>query len=63
MKIEDKKERIKLTGEVPSPINPPDGCKFVKRCSEAMEICSKERPKWIEVSPERFVACHKYSQA
>lgn len=63
MKEEDQHERIKLTGEVPSPINPPDGCKFVKRCNEAMEICHKDRPKWIEVAPDRYVACHKYCQA
>lgn len=62
MKKEDRNERIKLTGEVPSPINPPEGCKFVKRCSEAMDCCHKDRPKWVEVSPDRFVACHKYSK-
>ena len=51
-------ERIMLQGEVPSPINPPSGCKFRTRCQYAMDICAKECPKLIEVSPERFVACH-----
>ncbi len=60
VKVEDRHDRIKLTGEVPSPINPPEGCRFVKRCHEAMAICHKERPTWIEVEPERYVACHKY---
>lgn len=60
VKAEDKQERIKLTGEVPSPINPPEGCKFVKRCQEAMDICHKKRPTWIEIEPDRYVACHKY---
>ncbi len=63
VKAEDKGERIKLTGEVPSPINPPEGCKFVKRCHAAMPICSELRPKWIEAAPDRYVACHLYTQA
>ena len=56
--VESSRERIKLEGEVPSPINPPPGCKFVKRCPYAMEKCSKEAPLLKEVKPEHFVACH-----
>lgn len=49
-----------LTGEVPSPINPPSGCPFHTRCDQCMEICSKERPEYREVTPGHFVACHLY---
>ena len=55
---EATRERIKLEGEVPSPINPPPGCKFRPRCRYAMDICEKEAPKLIEVKPNHFVACH-----
>lgn len=57
---ENEAKRIKLEGEVPSPINPPPGCKFVKRCKFAKSICSDTRPIWKEVEPEHFVACHLY---
>ncbi|MEF9990671.1 MAG: ATP-binding cassette domain-containing protein [Romboutsia sp.] len=55
---ESTRERIKLEGEVPSPINPPPGCKFKQRCSQAMDLCSKETPLLKEVRPNHFVACH-----
>ena len=58
----EKKERIKLEGEVPSPIDPPPGCKFRGRCRYAMEICAKENPKLAEVESEHFVACHLCEQ-
>lgn len=58
--FEEERQRIKLEGEVPSPINPPVGCKFVKRCKHAMDICSKETPKIKEVEKDHFVACHLY---
>ena len=51
-------ERIKLEGEVPSPINPPPGCKFRGRCRYAMDICAKEAPQLLEIEPNHFVACH-----
>ncbi len=57
---QEAKSRIKLEGEVPSPIDPPKGCKFVKRCKCAMKVCSDIRPEWKEVEPEHFVACHLY---
>lgn len=58
---EAARQRIKLEGEVPSPINPPPGCKFRKRCRYAMDICEKEAPTLKEVEPGHFVACHMCS--
>ena len=56
------RERIKLEGEVPSPIDPPPGCKFRPRCRYAMDICAKEAPQLLEVEPNHFVACHLCQQ-
>lgn len=56
----EKKARIKLEGEVPSPINPPAGCAFAPRCRECMEICKREKPAFREVEPDHWVACHLY---
>ncbi len=50
--------RIILEGDVPSPINPPEGCRFAGRCPIAEEICKNETPQLREISPTRFVACH-----
>lgn len=55
-----KNVRIKIEGEVPSPINVPPGCKFAGRCPKCMDICRKETPRLREVKPEHFVACHLY---
>ncbi|MCI9167716.1 MAG: ATP-binding cassette domain-containing protein [Dorea sp.] len=55
---EEGKTRVHLEGEVPSPINPPDGCRFKARCKYAKEICGKEMPKLREMEPGHFVACH-----
>jgi oligopeptide/dipeptide ABC transporter ATP-binding protein len=52
-----KRDRIILKGDVPSPLNPPSGCRFHPRCPVAMEICSREEPKFQEVSPDHFAAC------
>lgn len=53
-------KRIRIEGEVPSPINVPPGCKFAGRCPKCMDICRKETPRLREVKPEHFVACHLY---
>lgn len=58
--IEKSKKRIKLEGEVPSPINPKPGCRFAPRCRYAKAICSQETPKLKEVEKDHFVACHLY---
>lgn len=55
-----KRERIMLTGEVPSPINPPSGCRFHPRCQHVMDICRKEEPPLIDIGNEHYVACHLY---
>jgi len=53
-----KKERVILQGDIPSPANPPSGCKFHTRCPYKMEICTKENPEFVEVEEGHFVACH-----
>ena len=53
-----KKERILLTGDIPSPVNPPAGCRFHTRCPYVMDKCKTEVPEFKEVAPEHFVACH-----
>ncbi|MGL5416871.1 MAG: ABC transporter ATP-binding protein [Clostridium sp.] len=53
-------KRIVLEGDIPSPIDPPPGCRFKGRCKEAMEICTCETPELKEVSKGHFVACHLY---
>ena len=57
-KLEKKRERIILTGDVPNPANPPAGCHFSTRCPIAKEICFNVSPKWREFSKEHHVSCH-----
>jgi oligopeptide/dipeptide ABC transporter ATP-binding protein len=52
-----KRERIILQGDVPSPINPPKGCRFHPRCPVAIDVCSKMEPPLVEVSRDHLVAC------
>ena len=58
----EKVNRIILKGDIPSPANPPMGCKFHTRCPKAMEICKHVAPAYTEQEPGHFVACHCYSQ-
>lgn len=57
-----KKQRIILTGDIPSPANPPKGCKFHTRCAQCMEVCKTVEPKLKEYEPGHKVACHLYPQ-
>ena len=58
-----KLNRIILKGSIPSPANPPRGCKFHTRCGDCMEVCKYVVPQWTEVKPEHFCACHLYNDA
>ncbi len=60
--LEDTVERIILTGDVPSPSRPPDGCNFCTRCPKVMDICRREDPVFKTVAPGRYVACHLYDE-
>ena len=56
--VEEHRELRILEGDIPSPVNPPQGCKFHTRCAHCTEICKHAVPEWKEMAPGHFVACH-----
>jgi oligopeptide/dipeptide ABC transporter ATP-binding protein len=54
----ERKQRILLSGDVPSPVNPPKGCRFCQRCFKAQPQCFEQEPKMVQVSKDHFVYCH-----
>jgi len=57
-----KSKRVILTGEVPSPVNPPGGCRFHPRCESAMQVCQTQEPRLIDVGNDHLVACHLFNK-
>ena len=58
--MKSRKKRIILTGDVPSPIEPPSGCRFHPRCSKRMDICDQTEPELRDAGEKHYVACHLY---
>lgn len=58
-----KKDKTTLEGDIPSPLDPPIGCRFASRCSKCFARCTKEVPNFREVKPGHYVACHLYDEA
>ena len=58
IKKTEEHKRIILKGELSSPINPPNACRFAVRCNYARDICRRQMPELIEIKKGRYVACH-----
>ncbi|MCS6844007.1 MAG: ABC transporter ATP-binding protein, partial [Caldilineales bacterium] len=58
--VEEKRQRIILEGDVPSPANPPKGCRFCTRCPRVMDICREQEPPFKDYGNEHYVACWLY---
>lgn len=58
-KVEARRERITLKGEIPSPLDPPEGCHFHTRCPYAVESCKRSTPQLVEIKPRHFAACSR----
>ena len=58
-----KSQPVALEGELPSPANPPKGCKFHTRCKNCTQLCRDKAPAMIEIAPDHFVACHLYDKS
>jgi oligopeptide transport system ATP-binding protein len=60
-RLEKSRQQIVLKGDVPSPINPPPGCRFASRCPFVMDVCRQQEPQMLEVRPNHFAACYRYA--
>jgi oligopeptide transport system ATP-binding protein len=57
--VDRQRRRVLLTGDVPSPVNPPPGCNFHPRCHMAIDICREATPEFRDIGNEHWVACHR----